>query len=59
LKVTWLSRRHFWTDDELIQAKRSPQQRTRNGHLPLWASAACCGRFVLEKTKRVLIHIKN
>ena len=50
----------FWTDDELIQAKRSRRTAREMGHLPLWGERGMLKRtFRIGKTKRVLIHINN
>jgi len=50
----------FWTDDELIQAKRSRRTARDMGHLPLSGERGMLKRtFRLGKTKRVIIHINN
>ncbi len=50
----------FWTDDELIQAKRSRRTARDMGHLPLWGERGMLKRtFRLGKTKRVITHINN
>ena len=50
----------FWTDNELVVAKRGNKSATNMGHLPLSGTHGLLQqRFRFGKTRKVLIHINN